>query len=324
MRDIDIRANHVESIRERIAGKRVFMKTKFHSGRKPYFSAAVLALGAGLLAGSSPARSPARELGRESTTLRAAVKVDRAPLSLTYVANMGVLVESGGTKVLIDALFDKPNPAYRAPEPAVLEKIIKGEPPFDGIKLTLVTHNHPDHFASGVAVRFLEAQTEAVLIAPADAVAELRKAATDWAKLEPRVVSLDLENGDFRRLTAAGIPITVIRTLHGGSSLPMNLMYLFDLNGRRIFHEGDSPGRPEIFRGFGLESAPVDLAVVHYWFPFREDSASFFQKEFRPDHLALTHLPIENESDLPGKVDLIKQYYRDIFLLLPGMPEKIL
>ena len=32
------------------------------------------------------------------------------PLTLTYVANMGILVGAGETKVLIDALFDKPNP----------------------------------------------------------------------------------------------------------------------------------------------------------------------------------------------------------------------
>ncbi len=260
--------------------------------------------------------------GEASGQTQAAIAGKKAPLTLTYVANMGVLVEAGGTKVLIDALFDKPNPAYRAPEPSVLENIIKGEPPFDGVKLVFVTHNHPDHLAPSVAVRFLEAQTEAMFIAPADAVAEMKKASTDWAKIEPRVVSLDLENGDFRRLKAAGIPITAVRTLHGGSPSPMNLMYLFEINGRRIFHEGDSPGKPEIFRGFGLESAPVDLAVVHYWFPFRADNASFFQEELRPDHIALTHLPLENESDLPGKVDLIKQYYKDIFLLLPGMPEK--
>jgi hypothetical protein len=37
------------------------------------------------------------------------------PLALTYVANSGVLVGAGQSKVLVDALFDKPNPEYRAP-----------------------------------------------------------------------------------------------------------------------------------------------------------------------------------------------------------------
>ena len=41
--------------------------------------------------------------------------VRTASRSLTYVANAGVLVTAGETKILIDALFDKPAPAYRAP-----------------------------------------------------------------------------------------------------------------------------------------------------------------------------------------------------------------
>ena len=247
----------------------------------------------------------------------------KAPVTLTYIANMGVLVGSGDTKVLIDALFDKPNPEYRAPAPEALDKIIKGEAPFDGVKLALVTHNHPDHFAAGVAVRFLESRSERVLVAPADAVAEMRKAASDWTKLEPQVISLDLEKGKIERLKAAGIPITAVRTLHSGDrDAPMNLMYLFEIGGRRIFHEGDSTGKPEVFKGIGLESAPIDLAVVHYWFPLDPNMAKHLQEAFQPDHLALGHLPIRLESDAPGKIDMVRQHYKDIFLLLPGMPDK--
>ncbi|MBU1698868.1 MAG: MBL fold metallo-hydrolase [Candidatus Eisenbacteria bacterium] len=245
------------------------------------------------------------------------------PLTLTYVANMGVLIGSGDSKVLIDALFDKPNPAYRAPAPETLEKIIKGEAPYDGLDLVLVTHNHPDHFNPDVAVRFLEARPRPVLVAPADAVEEMCKIAADWSKIEPRVISRDLKVGEIDKRTAAGIPLTIVRTLHSGNrESPMNLMYLFDLNGRRIFHEGDSPGRPEVFQGFGLETSPVDLAVVHHWFPTRPDMAKLLQDIFRTSHIALTHLPIEKEGTAPGIIDQVRKDYNDIFLLLPGMPAR--
>ena len=249
----------------------------------------------------------------------------KAPVTLTYIANMGVLVGSGDAKVLVDALFDKPNPAYRAPAPETWDKIIKGEAPFDGVKLALVTHNHPDHFAPGVAVRFLESRPERVLVVQADAVAELRKAASDWAKLEPRVMSLDLETGKIERLRAAGIPVTAVRTLHSGNrDVPMNLMYLFEIGGRRIFHEGDSTGKPEVFKGFGLESAPVDLAVVQYWFPLEPNWARILQEDLKVDHIALSHLPIRLESDAPGKIDQVRRYYKDLILLIPGMAPIIL
>jgi pimeloyl-ACP methyl ester carboxylesterase/L-ascorbate metabolism protein UlaG (beta-lactamase superfamily) len=245
------------------------------------------------------------------------------PMDLVYVANSGVLVSCGGKKVLIDALFDKPNPEYRAPSTEVLEKIIKGRPPFDGVDLVLVTHNHPDHFAASVAARFMEAHPEMPLVAPVDAVAALRKTAPDWAKFEARVVPIDLKVGEKRPLVIKGIPVTAFRTLHGTADSPMNLMYLFDLGGRLVFHEGDSPGKPEEYRAFGLGGEHLDLALVHYWFPLEPNISAFFQKELKVDHIGLTHLPIRLEGDAPGKIDLVKKYYPDLFLLLPGMPARM-
>lgn len=246
-----------------------------------------------------------------------------APLVLTYVASSGVLVGSGETKVLIDALFDKPNPEYRAPSAEVIAAMTAGTTPFDGVDVVLVTHDHPDHFDPAVAARFLERQRKAVLVAPSDAVAELRKAATDWASLEPRVVSLDLAVGarDDRRV--AGVGVLAMRTLHSGDrESPMNLMYLLELGGWRVFHEGDSTGKVEDFLRFGLGSAPVDLALVHFWFPLEPNCARFLQETLKPAHIALTHLPIRLEGDAPGKIDRVRQYYADIVLLTPGMPAR--
>lgn len=247
----------------------------------------------------------------------------QAPLQLTFIANSGVLVSSGDQKVLIDALFDKPNPEYRAPSPEVLDKIMKGAPPFDGVDLVLVTHNHPDHFDASLAARYMETVPGPILLAPADAVAELRKAAVDWARIEPRVVPLDLKVGEKVERILKRVPVTVFRTLHGKQEAPMNIMFLFELEGWRIFHEGDSPGNVDEYRGFGLGSEPVDLALVHFWFPLEPNCARFLQEVLKPDHIALTHLPIRLESDAPGKIDQVRSSYKDIFLLLPGMPAKV-
>jgi len=262
---------------------------------------------------------------RRTDSIWAGQSGQKDPLVLAYVANSGVLVGSGATKVLIDALFDKPNPEYRPPAPEVLDKMMKGAPPFDGVDLVLITHNHPDHFDAALGVRYLEARPEPVLLAPADAVEEMRKAAADWTKIDSRVVSLDLKVGEKGMKDWNRIPVTASRTLHSGDlESPMNLMYLVDLNGWRVFHEGDSNGKPEVYQGFGLGGTPVDLALVHFWFPLEPNCARFLQEVFKPDHIALTHLPIRLEGDAPGKIEQVRQYYKDIFLLLPGMTAKII
>lgn len=248
-----------------------------------------------------------------------------SPLTLTSIANMGVLVSFGGTKVLIDALFDKPHPDYRAPEPETLDRIMKGAAPFDGIDLVLVTHDHPDHFDPDLAVRYLEASPEAALLAPADAVEAMRRTAPDWPGIGPRVTSIGLGVGDTKVLTVKGVAVTACRTLHSGDrDVPMNLMYLLETGGRRVWHEGDPNGRCDAFQAFGLREARFDLAVVHYWYPLEPNCARFLKEDLDVDHIALAHLPIRLEGDAPGKIDLVRRDYGDLFLLLPGTPGKAL
>jgi hypothetical protein len=300
-----------------------------------------------LAALASPASPPARtvQAGPPGT------------LTLTFVANEGVLVSSGETKVLIDALFVKPHPDYRPPAPEVLDTIMKGQPPYDGVDLLLVTHNHPDHFDAALTARYLEAFPETFLLAPSDAADALQKASADWNKIGPRVVPLDIKLGAKTTRTLQGIPVTAFRTLHSSNvDTPMNLMYLFVLNSRRVFHEGDAVVDLDGFRAFGLGSAPVkgrasgsplardlnsrastaeadpqarpgapaavDLALVHYWWPLDPNAARFLQEILKPDHIALMHLPIRLESDAPGKIDQVRKEYKDIFLMLPGMPSR--
>jgi len=76
------------------------------------------------------------------------------------------------------------------------------------------------------------------------------------------------------------------------------------------------------FLGFGLESVPVDLAVFNYgWIlgPHRH----FLREVLKPDHIALGHLNIKDESVANGRIDKVRQYYKDIFVLLPGMPVRV-
>lgn len=249
----------------------------------------------------------------------------KAPLTLQPLANAGALVACGGKAVLVDALFDKPNPEYRAPGSDVLDKMTKGEPPFDGVDLVLATHNHSDHFDPALAVRYLEARPGAAAVVPADAIPAMRAASTDWEKIASRVVALDLKLGEKASRVVNGIPVTAFRTLHGQNETPMNLMYLFDVGGRRIFHEGDSNASPKEWWCFGLGGEPIDLALVHFWMPAVPDQAGFLRDVLVPAHIALTHLPIkEEDGEWSVRVEQVKPFFADIFLMKPAQPAKIL
>jgi glyoxylase-like metal-dependent hydrolase (beta-lactamase superfamily II) len=124
------------------------------------------------------------------------------PLVLNYVANMGVLLSSGDSKVLIDTLFDKTHPSSRTPAPETIESIMKGEQPFKDVDLVLVTHNHPDHFDAALAVRYLEIRPEPILVAPADAASASLLVPEGICRIRNRCLDglvTDGQQGDRRR-----------------------------------------------------------------------------------------------------------------------------
>jgi len=245
------------------------------------------------------------------------------PLVLAYVANMGVLISSGNSKVMIDCLFGVLSKA-RFPGPVTLDSMMSGIPPYDDVDLVLVTHRDPDHFDSAVVMQYMLARPEPILVVPADAAKKLRAAQSDWSKIESRVVILDLEIGKILDTVLANIPVTIVRTTHGQSARPMNLMYLFEVSGWRVFHEGDASGRSDGFLWLGLDTVPVDLAVVQHGWPMHphQPYRLFFQNDFKADHIALGHVALKLEATAESELDKVRKHYNDIFVLLPGMPAK--
>ena len=245
-------------------------------------------------------------------------------LKLTFIANEGVMVESPHKKVLIDALFDNPNPAYLAPPTDILEKMYAGQSPFDNIDLVLVTHNHPDHMSVISVMQFMKNNSKAKLILPKDAVIEMKTAGSHWEKIKDRVIAVETEVNTSLTMEESGISVKAFRTLHSGDrESPWNLMYFLNMEDWTVFHEGDFDGKQETFTQLGLENTEVDLALVHFWFPLHPVGSKLIQEVLKPKHIGLIHLPLRLYEDAPGKIDMVKQYYPDLFLLKESMEQKI-
>lgn len=241
-------------------------------------------------------------------------------IDLLLVANEGVLVATRTRKVLIDCLFDAPNPAYAAPPGAMLEAMTTGAAPFDDVDLILLTHDHPDHYASGLVAQTLSHNRHALFVAPIDAVNVLAEAAPDWAAIRDRVVAVEIDLGAAYDSVINGIRVQAFRTLHSGAAeAPQNLVYLVEMDGRTIFHEGDSDGSVQTYTALGLTEKRIDLALVHFWFPLNQDGESILRGVLRPEHIGLFHLPLRLRSDAPNTIGAVAGNYSHLFLLMdPG------
>jgi L-ascorbate metabolism protein UlaG (beta-lactamase superfamily) len=111
-------------------------------------SALLASAAAAFAAGPSPSQSPARQDG----------------VSITFLANEGVLLSSGTKKVLIDALFLKYETGYAIPADSTRAALESARPPFDAVDLVLVTHRHGDHFHPAPVAAHLRANPRATLL----------------------------------------------------------------------------------------------------------------------------------------------------------------
>lgn len=246
-------------------------------------------------------------------------------LKLTHIANMGVLVSSGNKKIIIDGLFKSTHPVCINPSPETVDKIINGKTPYEGISQILITHKDQDHFNADLIYNYMIKHPDVIVIMPVDAIEAMRKAVKELEKIEKRIHAINLKTGESAEKLISDISITIMRTTHGQSNYPMNLMYLIKLNGWNVFHEGDGSGSSEDKKRFGLDKINIDLGIVQFKWPFHPHLPylNYFKNNLKIDHIALAHIDAKETKTIASKVAAISKSYKDIFPLLPGMPDKI-
>ena len=85
-------------------------------------------------------------------------------VTVTFLANEGVLLSSRSGKVLIDALF-RTYKDFVVPSDSLREAMEAGRAPFDAVNLALATHWHGDHFEPRPVTAFLRGNPTASFLA---------------------------------------------------------------------------------------------------------------------------------------------------------------
>ncbi|HKY61397.1 MAG TPA: MBL fold metallo-hydrolase [Gemmatimonadota bacterium] len=180
--------------------------------------------------------------------------------TVEYLANEGVVVTGGDVEVVIDGLFGDGLPDYPVVPAATRDSLEAALGRFGEIDLVLVTHRHDDHFDPAAVSRHLDANPEAVLIAPGDAVAAF--APDQLERWGERVQSLDLPPGSYVRLDMGGFAVEALGLDHAEIG---HVGYRIELPGLTVLHLGDANPAPADLAAF-LEGRPgPDVALVPHW-----------------------------------------------------------
>jgi len=246
-----------------------------------------------------------------------------------YLANAGVLIASGETRIAFDPIFRSDFGVYRLLPPELERALFAGEPPFDGLDAVLISHYHGDHFSPDDLLRLLEAQPGIRLYAPEQAVAAMRSAAGPGQDgVFGRVTGIALDPGEPPRVIRAGpLLVEAVRIPHSGwpeSNRDVeNLSYRVTLDGAAtVLHLGDADTRDAHFAdhaGYWKERH-THMAFPPYWFFLSEEGRRIVGERLEPGHAVGVHVG----TDVPARPGEREPGLRDADLFLePGETREI-
>lgn len=220
-------------------------------------------------------------------------------VEITYIANEGVLISSGGKQVLIDGLHREYGPEYAFLPAAEREKIETAKAPFDQIDLVLVSHRHLDHFHPESVGRHLQHNSKAVLVSSQQVVDEVEKNFKDFQAIRSRVTAATPPWKERVAMRVAGVDFEILRLRHGtGRNAEIqNLGHIIKLGGKKILHVGDADTAVENFEKFNLDAEGIDIAFLPDWFLLGSEGQSLVREHIKPRQIIAVHVsPSDGEK----------------------------
>ncbi|NND73174.1 MAG: MBL fold metallo-hydrolase [Rhodothermales bacterium] len=237
-------------------------------------------------------------------SLDAGAQVESCDVTLTYIANEGTLIESSGTKILIDGLHREYRRDYSFLPDSLENRLENGVPPFDGIAVVLVSHVHRDHFEAAAVARFLDKNDQAVLISSPQVIDSVR-AAGSTAPME----TISLTSTESVALTPHGILTTGVLP-HSSARFRwiQNIGHRIDFDSISVLHVGDADINRRNFVESGLVNDPVDVAILPYWYLISGDGRRLIDETIRPGRLIAAHVSPADVEEVRREV---AQHYPD-------------
>ena len=140
------------------------------------------------------------------------------PVRAHYLANAGVMVVQGSSKVLFDPFFRNDYGVYDLVPSELEEAIFMGATPWEGIDAIFISHHHDDHFDPALLVAYLERWPDVQMFAPQQAVDLLLTSETNVSESAlSRINGISFADPeDTFEVSANGLRIEAVRVAHAG------------------------------------------------------------------------------------------------------------
>jgi len=226
-----------------------------------------------------------------------------ADITLTQLANEGVIISDGETRILIDGMVVEPYSVYGGLPPEVVPLFEQASGPFSGIDLALASHRHHDHNQPQFACQFLQTSSGTQFASSPQVIGLMREKCRTFMTTSPRITEINPPYGEPHVIQLKGARVTVFPLSHGTRKFAriQNYGHLVEMGGMTLLHIGDAATDPRDFARAGLDKVKIDVALIPFWF-FQPGPGSEVMTRFlnAPNQVAV-HIP-------PGEMEEVTSY----------------
>lgn len=239
-------------------------------------------------------------------------------VQIIYIANDGFLIKIEDKKILIDALFGKEELDFCAtPGKKNINQIIHSKEDFESIDLVVATHYHHDHFHAPYVSKFLLNNKQVKFISTDQSCDDLKEE-PDYSKIKRQIIGNTPDPLSSISKKARGIEIEMFRLRHSPyyekdpesgekydrHSKVQNLGVIFNVNGVKIFHSGDSsPKWINEYRKFSFYKKDIDIAFLDRAFISQPYGADIIKTYIKPKKIIPMHIHPDNITRFSEIVD---------------------
>jgi L-ascorbate metabolism protein UlaG (beta-lactamase superfamily) len=254
---------------------------------------------------------------------KGAKPVETPPLEVVYIANAGFFISGGNSKILIDALFRDGLGMYPVPGKDVLDRMLKGEPPYDNVDLLLFTFKQASHFDPYLTETFLANNPKTVLLAPRQVGLDLELFGSQFPKIEPQVLTITPAENSIAEVTIRGIKMKILRLNYGGDL--QDLGYIIKLAGKTLCFLGDAVLKNNKDTLEKLQSTPqgIDVLFITYWDFLNEEARALIQTHIQPKHIAVMHIPPADADNITGEIQKLEKEYPNVTIFKTNMANQV-
>jgi L-ascorbate metabolism protein UlaG (beta-lactamase superfamily) len=191
-----------------------------------------------------------------------------ADVTITRLANEGVVLDDGTTRIMIDGLVVEPYALYGGLPTDLEQQFRNAQGVFADIDLALASHRHHDHNQPEFACLFLRHSTQTRFVSSGQVLDLMRERCRPFVTTSPQVQLIDPNYGIPAVMTTETAEVTVFLLSHGVGKYArlQNFGHVVNLGGMLMLHIGDAAMDPADFEVAAIDTLKLDVAFIPFWF----------------------------------------------------------